>query len=249
MPKIFQSEHTYSYKNYSFGYTLYAQRIQKESLDPIYNTGFLPYSGGHRSGMDNLFYMARSARIELSSYSPTSENRRIKNKFKDYGLKSEEYSGSSFIDNEEMLNFCLEYFEKRHGSELMAKERLKRILGYSSETKVIEYKDRDGIPRAYIIEIHGKDFTHYWFSFYDLTLTYQSFGMWLMIDRVENAKNKGLRYCYLGTVYGNKALYKTNIPSLEYWNGDKWINDVKNLKERARTDDSRTVSQSDEFKE
>ena len=35
MPRIFESEHTYSYENYTFGYALYAQRLKNESVDSI----------------------------------------------------------------------------------------------------------------------------------------------------------------------------------------------------------------------
>ncbi|MDZ4206085.1 MAG: hypothetical protein U1C12_02650 [Patescibacteria group bacterium] len=248
MPNIFSSEHTYSYKNYTFGYALYAQRLGDEPINLIYAAGFLPYSGENKSQVNSLYYMARSARVKLSSFLLSSENRRIQKKFRDYNFHSKEYPASMFLKNEEMLNFCLRYFEKRHGPNLISKERLKRILGFSPETKVVEYKNQEGSPCAYIIEIQSYDFTHYWFSFYDLSLVYQSLGMWLMIDRVENAKKKKKKYCYLGTVYGDRALYKTNIPSIEYWNGEKWVADVNSLKNRARTDENRVVSQIDEFK-
>lgn len=249
MPKIFGSEHVYSYKNYTFGYALYAQRTEKESLDPIYEAGFLPYSGGHRTEVKNLFYMARSARANLASFSLSSENRRVKSKFRDNNFKIIEYPASTFISNDKMMDFCLKYFNERHGPGLLTKERLMRILSYSPETFVIEYRDEKDNPLAYVIEIHGNEFIHYWFCFYDLLLIKQSFGMYLMIDRVENAKTNGYKYCYLGTVYGNKALYKTNIPSLEYWDGSKWSVNIGQLSERARTDQKREVPQTDEFKD
>ena len=248
MPRIFYSEHTYSYKNYTFGYALYVERLDNEEIDSIYNGGFLPYSGEAKSEVKNLYYMARSARVNLTSFLPTSENRRIINKFKNFIFFVKEYSASYFLNNDTMLNFCLNYFETRHGVGVISKERLQRILNYSPETVVVEYTDENNSPRAYIIEIHGESSVHYWFSFYDLSLTYQSFGMWLMIARVQEAKKKQKKYCYLGTVYGDKALYKTNIPSLEYWNGQTWVSNTSDLKDRAKTDYSRVVLQADEFK-
>ena len=249
MPRMFGSEHVYSYKNYTFGYALYAQRIGEESRDPIYAAGFLPYSGEYRTEAKNLFYMARSARVKLASFSLSSENRRIKNRFKNKNFNSAEYPASKFIHDEKMAAFCLKYFNERHGPNVLTKERLIRLLSYSPETFVIEYKNEKDIPYAYIIEVHGNEFIHYWFCFYDLSLVKQSFGMWLMIDRVEKTKLNGKKYCYLGTVYGNKALYKTNIPSLEYWNGTEWSSNIKHLSTRARTDEKREVLQPDEFKD
>lgn len=250
MPKIFASEHTYSYKNYTFSYAIYAQRINKENIDTIYEQGFLPYTGEHKSEIPNLYYMARSARINIDNFSLSSENRRINKKFESYVFTIKEYPAKSFIKNKDMINFCLEYFNKRHGPKTMNEERFKRILNYSEETKVIEYINIETKKIcAYIIEIQSKNIAHYWFSFYDLSLTYLSFGMWLMINRVTNAKHAKKNYYYLGTVYGDKALYKTNLTAVEYWNGSEWINNINQLKKRAHTDEKRVVIQPDEFKE
>ena len=132
----------------------------------------------------------------------------------------------------------------------MNEERFKRILNYSMETTVVEYINNEtNKPCAYVIEIQSKTMAHYWFSFYDLSLTYLSFGMWLMVNRVTSAKLNNKHHYYLGTVYGDKALYKTNIPALEYWDGHEWTVNTPLLKKRARTDADRVVVQPDEFKE
>ncbi|MGI9118132.1 MAG: hypothetical protein ACR2IQ_01115 [Minisyncoccia bacterium] len=250
MPKIFASEHVYSYKHYTFGYTIYAQRINSEPIENIYESGFLPYTGEYKSDIQNLYYMARSARIQTKTFTLSSENRRIIKKFQSYEFIIKEYNASTFIKNEVMLEFCLDYFNKRHGPNTMTKERLVRILSYSKEINIVEYTNKETRkPCAYVIEIQGETISHYWFSFYDLSLTYLSFGMWLMLDRTINAQNTKKQYYYIGTVYGDKALYKTNLPSLEYWNGQSWVINTPLLKKRARTDLDRNVNQIDEFKE
>lgn len=249
MPQFFSSEHSFSYKTYTFGYAQYAKRIGVELLDPIYDSGFLPYSGNRIKNEETLFYMARSARIKLSNFEFSSENRRVYKKFLLEDFLITENPAVSFTENIEMINFCLEYFKERHGPDVMTEERIKRILSFTPETVVVEYKLKSGEVAGYVIEIHGKDMRHYWFSFFDLKFAYSSFGMWLMLNRTIQAKDAGLKNYYLGTVYGDKALYKTNIYSLEYWNGTEWIEDVQKLKVRARTDDERLVSIKDEFKD
>lgn len=249
MPKIFRSEYLHSYNYYTFGYAPYAERIGDESIDPIYDMGFLPYSGDLRSEVSNLYYMARSARVDLATFSLSSENRRIKKKFEETHFSVEQFPASDFAENQAMIDFCMAYFKERHGEHVMSQERLKRILRYNPETMVLEYKDEQGIVRAYVIEIQGTEISHYWFSFYDVGLVHSSFGMWLMLDRTEHAKEQRLKHYYLGTVYGEKALYKTNIPALEYWNGTEWLRDVTQLKNRARTDEARVVDIADEFKQ
>lgn len=250
MPEIFSSEHMFSYKTYTFGYALYAKRIKNEPLDPVYEKGFLPYTGDAIASKYPLFYMARSARVMLENFTLSSENKRIKKKFSDMQFMVTEKPASEYLKNKTMINFCIEYFEKRHGHGIMTVERIKKLLSYSKEVIVVEYRNaQTETPCAYVIEIHGKHMRHYWFSFFDVALAYSSFGMWLMIDRTEHAKSVAKKFYYLGTVYGDKALYKTNLPALEYWNGQAWTNDIKKLKSRARTDDTRVTFIPDELKE
>jgi arginyl-tRNA--protein-N-Asp/Glu arginylyltransferase len=55
-----------------------------------------------------------------------------------------------------------------------------------------------------------------------------------MLDCIRSAKAAGLKHYYLGTVYGEKALYKTNFEPLEWWDGKSWSKDIALLKELSR---------------
>ena len=51
------------------------------------------------------------------------------------------------------------------------------------------------------------------------------------------AKNNNMRYIYLGTCYGEKALYKVrDFKGNEYFDGVKWNNNIKNLKALCKND-------------
>jgi arginyl-tRNA--protein-N-Asp/Glu arginylyltransferase len=78
---------------------------------------------------------------------------------------------------------------------------------------------------------------HFWYSFYDLAYANQSLGLWLMLDILRDAKKSKQRYCYLGTLYGKKGLYKMNFSPLEYWDGALWSRDPKALKRLIETDE------------
>ena len=82
-----------------------------------------------------------------------------------------------------------------------------------------------------------------------MSLVRKSLGMWLMVDAARTAKKEGKEYLYLGTVYADKALYKTNFDNIEYWSGEAWIADKKKLRARSRRDKERKVECSDEWKE
>ncbi len=237
--KEFSSELGQNYTTYTFGYTQYAQAEPGENVSSIYQKGYLPYSGSPDA--NRVFYRARSARVDLTNFVLTSENRRIAKKFDGQFTKSLTVGSPG----DEALEFCLHYFAERHGASTMPLERLQYI--FKQVTHTTTYRNGDTVV-GYVLSVAGAGFEHYWFSFYDLSYTQQSLGMWLMLDAVLDAKARGLTHHYLGTVYGQKALYKTNFEALEWWDGSEWNKDVAALKERARHDAERVLAVTDLWK-
>ena len=79
---------------------------------------------------------------------------------------------------------------------------------------------------------------HYWFSFYDLQHSRLGLGKWMMFKVIDWAKKQGLQEVYLGTCYGTKAMYKMrDFKGLEYFDGNHWNPDMKQLKQKCKTDD------------
>lgn len=243
--KKFSSELGHNYETYTFGYANYCIREPNDKLSEIYEQGYLPYSGSPR--VKHTFYMARSARIPLESFHLTSENRRIAKKFDDsFEIIIRPFKKFDY-DNPEFLSFCTEYFNKRHGPKVMPLERLESILKEDLITHVITGKINEE-PASYIFEVSDDTMTHFWYSFYDLSLVYQSLGLWLMLDSARRAKARGEKYLYIGTIYGEKALYKTAFENIEYWNGTTWTNGIKEIKKLGREDNTRTIGLTDLWK-
>lgn len=111
----------------------------------------------------------------------------------------------------------------------MPRERLETILQSGLVSAVTKYS-KDSLPVAYVLEVADADMAHYWFSFYDIAYARQSLGLWLMLDALRDAKTAGKTHYYLGTVYGEKALYKTNYSPLQWWSGESWSDDLRLLK-------------------
>jgi CelD/BcsL family acetyltransferase involved in cellulose biosynthesis len=115
----------------------------------------------------------------------------------------------------------------------MPPARFDAILSSSLPIRFFVY-EKDGALAAAALEVFGASFGHFWFSAYDLSQVNQSLGMWLMLDATRRAKKEGHTHYYLGTVYGTKALYKTNLEPLEFWDGSFWNTDRELLKALAR---------------
>ena len=243
--KEFKSEFAHSYKTYSFGYTNYALQEKGDNLSEIYKLGYLPYSGSEN--IKDILYMCRSARLNLKKFKLSSENRRIARKF-DGGFDKKIIPTDKFKVDTKFIKFCTDYFEKRHGPNIMPKKRLLTIINSGFLTNIVEYR-KNGKIVAYVFMANDKNISHYWYSFYDLDLVFKSLGLWIMIDAVREAKRKKKSHFYLGTVYGEKALYKTNFNNLEYWDGNNWVEDRKKLRKKSHSDEDKEVHITDEWKE
>ncbi|HEY4502641.1 MAG TPA: GNAT family N-acetyltransferase [Candidatus Paceibacterota bacterium] len=244
--KIITSEFAHSYRHFSFGYADFLLHEKGDSLHKIYERGFLPDSSVPEHS--NLFYRARSARVKLHGWTPNSENRRVLQKFEGKLQKKNIPFGLFNHDDKAFRSFCLTYFKNRHGEMSMPEQKFDTIMKSNLIKNIIVYYENNNIV-AYVFEVNDSTMGHYWYSFYDLSYAFQSLGMWIMIDGVREAKKEKKKYYYLGTVYGDKALYKTNFNNLEYWTGSAWSDDIKALKKRSRGDNERTFDLPAEWKE
>ncbi len=242
--KRFSSELGQNYETLTFGYASYAWLEDSDELARVYDAGFLPYSGIKET--KGIFYFARNARVVLPEWKMNSENRRIAKKFDGQFTKTRTPL-RDFTITEEFIQFWLTYFEKRHRPGMMPRERLELILSFGLITTVISYH-KDGAPVGYVLEVEDHDMRHYWYSAYDLSLAQQSLGLWLMGDSVKDAHEAGFKHYYLGTVYNDKALYKTNFEPLEWWDGALWQTDISLLKKRAHADSEKLKPMTDEWK-
>ena len=243
--KIFSSEFGHNFDSYSFGYSNYALKEKNDKLHEIYERGYLPYSGSPDA--KDIFYMARSARVPLKTFQLTSENRRILKKF-DNAFSLNTHKHKDFDCNTEFISFCTEYFVKRHGPKIMPEERFRFILNSNLISHIVSYS-HEKQSKAYVLEVRDETMTHFWYSFYDLSLIHQSLGMWLMLQSALRAQSEKKEYLYIGTVYGSKALYKTAFKNLEFWTGDSWSGDITKLKRLARSDVLRSTKFHDLWKE
>src|SRR3989339_412909 len=158
--KITRNEFGHDYQTYRFGYCEYAALEPKDSLADFYEKGFLPYSAD--PAMQNVFYMARSARIALPKFEFSSENRRIWKRF-DALFSFRTLSISEAKKDPRIRTLFLKYFKKRHGEIVMPAKRFDAILEWTLPFRVLVY-EKVGTLVAAVLEVSGKTFGHFWFS-------------------------------------------------------------------------------------
>lgn len=246
--KIFFSEHNKDYQTYTFDYAVYAEMEEMDDLPIIYKQGFLPYSNDLDDPRE-IFYLARSLRVDLASFVDSSENRRVNRKLEDLNLQPELISKRNFDHNDpHFRKLCIDYASARFSGNAMSEKRFDYILQRKIFTHVISFAPPGKKPVAYIFSLIRGNTLHYWYAFFDLQLSEElPLGKWLMWRSIRLAKEKELDYIYLGTCYGEKALYKVrDFKSLSFFDGSGWNPDMKVLKKWCKTDDKSLAT--DRFK-
>jgi len=245
--QIFYSELSTNPKYLSFGYSIYGIIEDSDKIHEVYEKGFQPCH--IIPGTTDMFYMARGTRVLVCEFKETSKNRRILRKFENNdasNIKITVHKKEEFPINSLFLDFCLTYFNFRHGSASMSKERLEQILNSQYLTHIVEYKINNKTA-GYMLEGHGENYKHVFYLIYGKKFEGRHLGAYMMLDMVRRSKKENKQYSYLGVSYGDWMKYKTNYQPLEYWDGQTWVIDPKSksLKELMRVDYLRTMTFTD----
>lgn len=231
--KLLFSEYKSDYSNYLFPYAIWAIPERHETPAMIFARGFLP------SSRDLVrFYLCRQVRVELKSFSRSSENRRIIRKCRsiDYQLVPR----AEFDYTSEWREFCKNYADIKFGKDVMTYERLDSLLNSRIVSHILVFtdtaKNKDvGIATLYL---EGKRLAYYYYAFYDLNYYASNLGMFMMTSAVDYFAQLKFRHIYLGSCYSRNALYKTQFRGAEFFNGFKWTRDLKELKYLIQRDKS-----------
>lgn len=223
--KIVFSENLPLYSEYLFPYSIYALR-KEDPIDGMYEAGFIPT----RIRKD-LYYLARGSRIDLGVFEPSSENRRVKRKVED--LSIELVSLKKFDYDYTIGKLAKDFYDAKFGKGTMSAQKMKWIFTSGAYTHVFVYS-LDGKIVGYCPLICNGTLIHYAYPFYDLSIENPNMGMGMMLSAIEHAKETRRKYVYLGTVYTETSLYKTQFKGFQYFTGWKWSSDVKALKSLIR---------------
>ncbi len=235
--KIFYSEGKPDYSSYTFSYGIYCLKEHQTELPEIYDRGFLPYSADPAFDGE-LFYLARSLRLDVDRFVDSSENRRTQRKIADLNINmSCQEKGIILTQDQAFLRFARAYASKRIGDQ-MSPARLDYILGLDTGTHIFAFR-QNGEPVGYVLAAIEGTMLHYWFSFFDVALMRShSLGKWMMWKVMTWAKEEGLHQVYLGTCYGSKSLYKVrDHKGLSFFDGHRWNPNMGTLKMWCKKDE------------
>lgn len=226
--KLFFSEFKANYGKYHFPYQVWLLKEAKDEPEKIYQNGFLPVRS-----IPNVYYLARSIRVDLGKFESSSENRRILRKTEDF--ESDLVPISELDYSPQIQKFCKDYMVKKFGQESMTTAGIKSIFKSGIYNHVFIWKERKTQKEiGYAVSFISSSFVQYAHAFYDLQYFEQSLGSRMMLEAVNWAKESNKKYIYLGTCYNESAFYKTEFKGVEFFNGFRWSDNLEELKELVR---------------
>ncbi len=235
--KIIFAENLIDYNNYKFSYSVNSILDDKDSIENCFSKGFLPFTGD-TNNTNEIYYLARSVRVNLKDYERLSENNRvIKNAKNKYNIDFKSYEKNALILNEDFIDFCISFSKERFSNNTLTKDRLQLIFSRKNFNNIYTFSiDKKVI--GYVLWYENENIIHYWFSFYDTNYLKEfPIGKYMMEHLVYYAKENNKKYIYLGTCYGKKALYKVrDFKGIEFYDGNNWVNDIRILKNKCKSD-------------
>ncbi|EKD58109.1 MAG: hypothetical protein ACD_57C00027G0002 [uncultured bacterium] len=221
--KYFYSEAKVDYSKYLFPYQVYLIKEDNDEVGHIYAKGFLPVRS-----IKDLYYLARSSRVNLKNFELSSENRRVIGKISN--LYFEVKDMGQFQPKHRDFKLARKFVKDRFWGATLSSVGLKKIFSdLGNYNKVAVFAEK-GKLMGFAALNATQEFVHYAHAFYDVGYREKSLGMGMMTMVVDWAKNSRREYTYLGTCYGEKSLYKTQFKGFEFFDGVSWSADLAKLK-------------------
>lgn len=223
--KLVFSEHISDYAHYIFPYAIWGFSEPGETPSQMFDAGFLPSS----RNLDR-FYLCRHLRVDLQHFEPSSENRRVLRKCPDVTFELVPRAQYEFTP-ERRARFK-HYADLKFGNEVMSLERLDSLFASPIVSHLLVFTDTKTGSEVGTVTLYleGNALAYYYYAFYELDYPERSLGLYMMTSAVAEFAARGLRHLYLGSCYSQKALYKTQFPGIEFFNGFRWSHNLKELK-------------------
>ena len=208
--------------------------FSEKNIAALYDQGYVFTRKGK-----GVMHQTRSVRINLTKFSLSSENRRILKKAEHLGLIAITLPLGETDYDYTLGKFAKDFYEHKFGAGIMSAVKVKEMLTDSVKSNfntMLRYTD---IPSKNIIGhsicYMNTDILHYSYPFYDLDAPKHT-GLGMMTLAIEFAKEKGLKYVYLGSLQRPADTYKLQFEGLEWFDEKVWSTDYGKVKKILASD-------------
>ena len=201
-----------------------------KNISELYDNGYVFTRIGK-----GVMHQTRSARINLSKFEMSSENRRIIKKTEGIDLQAIKLPMNEYDFS--IGKLAKDFYATKFGSSIMSAQKVKEMLVDTNKSNfnyLLEYKKAGTFIGATITYLN-ENILHYSYPFYDLKDTQKDTGLGMMIRAIVFAKESGLKYIYLGSLQRPSDTYKLQFAGLEWFDGGstatgKWSNNTEAVK-------------------
>ena len=203
------------------------QDFSPENINSLYNQGYV-FTRVEKGYMNQT----RSLRIDLSKFELSSENRRVLRKSENLKLETKDLPMSDY--HWSLGKLAKDFYDTKFGDGIFSANKVKEILTTEQNfNKFFVYKiNEEEIGYCIVHETNG--IIHYSYPFYNLESKTQnlipSLGMSMMLKAIVYAQENNKKYIYLGSAQRPTDIYKLQFKGLEWFNGEKWSEDLEELK-------------------
>lgn len=188
------------------------------NITRLYNEGFV------FTRIDKgVMHQTRSVRIDLSKFELSSENRRVLKKVEGMEIETETLPSSNY--DWKIGKIGKDFYDTKFGDGIMSANKIKEIITDGLNFNLL-LKHGEG----YVICYMNNDIFHYSYPFYDLEKSPKDMGLGMMTKTIVWAKEKGLKYVYLGSLQRPTDTYKLQFAGLEWFDGKVWNTDLDQVK-------------------
>ena len=174
-----------------------------------------------------VMQQTRSVRIDLSRFKPSSENRRILRKGESISI---EHSAIPYADYTwEIGKIAKDFYGKKFGGAFSANKIKELLTSDQNFNALLSFKE-DGIAKGYAICYETQNMLHYSYPFYELEASPKDMGLIMMTKVLDESKERGLSYVYLGSLQRPTDTYKLQFEGLEWFDGERWVDDIEKVK-------------------
>jgi arginyl-tRNA--protein-N-Asp/Glu arginylyltransferase len=167
----------------------------------------------------------RSLRVILEKFALSSENRRILRKGEEIEIRAIDLPMSAENYDWKIHAAGAKFYNEKFGPGSFSANKIKELItgGKSNFNLLLIFSDKKTNQEiGWSICFLSKNILHYAYPFYNLS--YNNLGIIMMTKTMEWAAKQGIEFCYLGSVWDEKAKYKLQFSPEEFFNGKEWKN-------------------------
>jgi arginyl-tRNA--protein-N-Asp/Glu arginylyltransferase len=198
--------------------------FSEQNISALYERGFV-FTRIDKGAMAQT----RSVRINLNKFELTSENKRVLRKVENIQMEIVPLPHPNYDWKIHKLGH--DFYSAKFGDKTFSANKIKELLTSekSNYNKLFVYTI-GGAPVGYCICFENKDWLHYGYPFYDLNAKINNLGIGMMTRAIVWAKENNKKYICLGSAQNPSAVYKTQFKGFEWFDGEKWRDDIEELK-------------------